>query len=749
MSKDQFDSISLKKYAEESYLNYAMYVILDRALPNVGDGLKPVQRRILYAMSELGLDASSKYKKSARTVGDVIGKFHPHGDSAAYEAMVLMAQNFSFKYPLVDGQGNWGSQDDPKSFAAMRYTESKLTNFANLLISELKSGTVDWQPNFDGSLLEPVIFPSKLPIILLNGTSGIAVGMATDIPSHNINEVIDATIKVLEKPKSDLNDLLKIIKGPDFSNDAPIVASSDELQEMYSSGRGGFKIQSQWKQEKNEIIINALPYQASGSKILEQIAEQMLNKKLPMVVDIADEGDHQDPVRLVITLKSNRVNAEDVMNHLFASTDLQKTYRMNMNLISLKGGPKVFSLVDLIKEWLTFRKDTVKRKLEHRLDQVNDRLHILEGLLTIYLDLDKVIKIIRRSDEPKKELIKVFKLSEIQANAILEIKLRQLAKLEQLKLENERDELVKEQDDIEKILKSKSRLKTLIKNELNDIKESFGENRRSPILESTNAKVFSEEETIVTEPITIVLSKAGWIRSAKGHDIDANTLSYRGDDSLQDFARGRSNQLAVFLDSNGKAYSIPSHSLPSARGMGEPITGRLNADSGVQFISSVIGNEGDKFLIMNTAGFGYISEYQNMISNKKTGRAFMKLPDHAKMLKAIPVKENHTYIASVSNIGKLLIFKIDELPILGKGKGNKIINIPKDKLANGEEFMAHAQLLADESSLRLEVGKRSVTLKPKDWSEYILSRAKRGKKVGKLINIERLIEEERLSKEDT
>ena len=748
MSKDQFDSISLKKYAEESYLNYAMYVILDRALPNVGDGLKPVQRRILYAMSELGLDASSKYKKSARTVGDVIGKFHPHGDSAAYEAMVLMAQNFSFKYPLVDGQGNWGSQDDPKSFAAMRYTESKLTNFANLLISELKSGTVDWQPNFDGSLLEPVIFPSKLPIILLNGTSGIAVGMATDIPSHNINEVIDATIKVLEKPKSDLNDLLKIIRGPDFSNDAPIVASSDELHEMYLSGRGGFKIQSQWKLEKNEIIINALPYQASGSKILEQIAEQMLNKKLPMVVDLADEGDHKDPVRLVITLKSNRVNAEDVMNHLFASTDLQKTYRMNMNLISLKGGPKVFSLVDLIKEWLTFRKDTVKRKLEHRLDQVNDRLHILEGLLIIYLDLDKVIKIIRRSDEPKKELIKVFKLSEIQANAILEIKLRQLAKLEQLKLENERDELVKEQDDIEKILKSKSRLKTLIKNELNEIKESFGENRRSPILESTNAKVFSEEETIVTEPITIVLSKAGWIRSAKGHDIDPNTLSYRGDDSLQDFARGRSNQLTVFLDSNGKAYSIPSHSLPSARGMGEPITGRLNADSGVQFISSVIGNEGDKFLIMNTAGFGYISEYQNMISNKKTGRAFMKLPDHAKMLKAIPVKENHTYIASVSNIGKLLIFKIDELPILGKGKGNKIINIPKDKLANGEEFMAHAQLLADESSLRLEVGKRSVTLKPKDWSEYILSRAKRGKKVGKLINIERLIEEERLSKED-
>ena len=741
MPKDQSNSISLKKYAEESYLNYAMYVILDRALPNVGDGLKPVQRRILYAMSELGLDAGSKYKKSARTVGDVIGKFHPHGDSAAYEAMVLMAQNFSFKYPLVDGQGNWGSQDDPKSFAAMRYTESKLTNFANLLISELKSGTVDWQPNFDGSLLEPVIFPAKIPMILLNGTSGIAVGMATDIPSHNINEVIDATVKILEKPKSDLKDLLKIIKGPDFSNNASIVASPEELEEMYSSGRGGFKIQAQWRQDKNQIIINALPYQASGSKILEQIAEQMINKKLPMVIDLADEGDHEDPIRLVITLKSNRVNAEDVMNHLYASTDLQKNYRVNMNLISLKGGPKVFSLVDLLKEWVIFRKDTVKRKLEHRLDQVNDRLHILEGLLTIFVDLDKVIKIIRNSDEPKKELIKAFKLSEIQANAILEIRLRQLAKLEQLKIENERNELVNEQDDIEKILKSKSRLKTLIKNELNEIKELFGEERKSPIIDSTNAKIFSEEETIVTEPITVVLSKAGWVRSAKGHDIDPNTLSYRGDDSLQDFARGRSNQLAVFLDSNGKAYSIQSHSLPSARGMGEPITGRLNADSGVQFISSVIGVEGNKFLIMNTAGYGYISEYQNMISNKKTGRAFMKLPDNAKMLKAIPVKDNHTHIAAVSNIGKLLIFNIEELPILGKGKGNKIINIPKDKLAAGEEFMAHAQLLADDSSLKIEVGKRSVTLKPKDWSEYVLSRAKRGKKVGKLINIERLIEE--------
>ena len=748
MGKDQFESISLKKYAEESYLNYAMYVILDRALPNIGDGLKPVQRRILYAMSELGLDATAKYKKSARTVGDVIGKFHPHGDSAAYEAMVLMAQNFSFKYPLVDGQGNWGSQDDPKSFAAMRYTESKLTAFANLLISELKSGTVDWQPNFDGSLLEPIIFPSKIPMILLNGTSGIAVGMATDIPSHNINEVIDATIKLIDKPKSELKDILKIINGPDFSNHASIIASDDELQEMYSTGRGGFKIQAHWEQEKNQIVINALPYQASGSKILEQIADQMVNKKLPMVVDLADEGDHEEPVRLVLTLKSNRVNATDLMNHLFASTDLQKSYRMNMNLISLKGGPKVFSLVDLLREWLTFRKDTVRRKLEHRLDQVNDRLHILEGLLTIFIDIDKVIKIIRNSEEPKKDLIKKFKLSEIQANAILEIKLRQLAKLEQIKLENESSELVAEQDEIEKILKSKSRLKTLIKNELLDIKEKFGDERKSPILSESDAKVFSEEETLVTESITVVLSKAGWIRSAKGHDIDPTSLSYRGDDSVQDFSRGKSNQLAIFLDSNGKAYSIPSHSLPSARGMGEPITGRINADSGVKFISTVVGKDNDRFMIMNTAGYGYIAEYQNMTSNKKSGRAFMRLPEHAEMLRAIPVREDHSHIAAVSNIGKLLIFEINELPTLVKGKGNKIINIPKDKLASGEEFMAHAQLLASDSSLRIEVGKRFVTLKPKDWFEYILKRAKRGKKVGKLVNIERLIEERKDQQEN-
>ena len=725
-AEDKNQSISLKKYAEESYLNYAMYVILDRALPNIGDGLKPVQRRILYAMSELGLNAGAKYKKSARTVGDVIGKFHPHGDSAAYEAMVLMAQNFSFRYPLVDGQGNWGSQDDPKSFAAMRYTESKLTKFANLLLEELKFGTVDWQPNFDGSLLEPIIFPAKVPSILLNGTSGIAVGMATDIPSHNLNEVIDATVHMLENPSADLAAILKHIKGPDFSNGAKLIISNEELNEIYTTGKGGYKIQAKWTKEENQIIINALPYQASGAKILEQIADQMQNKKIPMVVDLTDEGDHEEPIRLAITMKSNRVNPDDLMNHLFASTDLQKTYRANMNLISLKGSPKVFSLVELIKEWLTFRKNTVTRKLEHRLDQVNDRLHIVEGLLIVYLDLDKVIKIIRESDEPKPEIIKYFKISEIQANAILEIKLRQLAKLEQIKLEEEKSTLVGEQKEIEKILGSSSRLKTLIKKELLEIKAEYGDDRNSPIEASSDAKVFSEEETLVTEPITVILSSAGWIRSAKGHEIDPISLNYRGDDSLQDFCRGRNNQNAVFLDSQGKAYSIPGHTLPSARGLGDPITGRVSADSGVEFMSTVIGNDEDKFMISNSAGYGFISEFKNMVSSKKSGKAFMKPRQGSKILKALKVEDRHNFIVAVSNIGRLLIFSLSELPILPKGKGNKIINVPKAKFESGEEFVSAVALLADTSSLRIESGKRFLTLKIKDLENYISSRAKRG-----------------------
>ena len=728
MTKENLDKQSIKKYAENAYLNYSMYVILDRALPNIGDGLKPVQRRILYAMSELGLNASSRYKKSARTVGDVIGKFHPHGDSAAYEAMVLMAQDFSFRYPFVDGQGNWGSQDDPKSFAAMRYTESKLTRFSDFLIDELKQGTVDWQPNFDGSLLEPVIFPAKVPSILLNGTTGIAVGMATDIPSHNMTEVIDATIHVLGNPKTSVDQILKFIKGPDFSNKAPIVASPEDLNEMYSTGRGAFKMKCAWKKEGNDIIVTDLPHQTSGSKVLEQISNQMINKKLPMIVDLRDEGDHEEPTRLVISLKSNRVNAEDLMNHLFASTDLQKNYRGNFNLISLKGSPKVYSIKDLLSDWVTFRKTTVTRKLEHRLDQVDDRLHILDGLLIVYLDLDKVIKIIRQSEDPKKELTKEFKISDIQANAILEIKLRQLAKLEQVKLEAERDTLKKEKKELEKILNSKARLKTYIKNELKEIKEDFGDKRNSPIIESSSAKMFSEEDTITSDPVTIVLSNAGWIRSAKGHEIDPSTLSYRGEDKLKDFSRGRNNQPCVFIDALGKAYTLPAHSLPSARGLGEPLTGRVTSSSGVEFMGVAIGKGEDKFLIANSSGYGFLAKFEDMISNKKTGKAFMKVPQGADILPCEKITGDDKYIAAVTNFGKLLIFNLDELTVLAKGKGTKLINIPKKQFDEHKERLIIVKTFSEGSKLNIQRDNGNTRVfTSKELEGFKLERAKRGR----------------------
>ena len=731
------NSMSLKEYVEEAYLNYSMYVILDRALPHIGDGMKPVQRRILYAMSELGLNAGSQYKKSARTVGDVIGKFHPHGDSAAYEAMVLMAQNFSFRYPLVDGQGNWGTQDDPKSFAAMRYTESKLTGFADLLLSELKLGTVDWQPNFDGSLLEPTILPAKIPSILLNGTTGIAVGMATDIPSHNIEEVLDACIYVLENPKATTKDLLKFIQGPDFSNEAPIIASSEELLEMYEIGRGSFKIRAHWVKEGNDVVVNALPHQASGSKILEQIAEQMQKKKLPMVIDLRDEGDHKEPVRLVISLKSNRIDANEVMNHLYATTDLQKNYRSNINLIGLKGSPRVFALNNLISEWLKFRQQTVMRKLEHRLDQVDDRMHVLEGLLIVYVDLDKVIHIIRNSDDPKRELMKKFKISEIQTNAILEIRLRQLAKLEQIKLEEEKESLELERGELEKIIKSKARLKTYIKKELKEIKENFGDQRNSPIESSSDAKAFSEEEVVTSEAVTIVLSKGGWIRSAKGHDIDPAGLTFRGDDSLQHSAKGRNNQTAVFFDSRGKAFSLLAHSLPSARGLGEPLTGKISSESGVTFEGVAIGGDESRILIANSAGYGFISNLSNAISNQKKGKAFMKAPEGSSVLPPILMNEDHKYLAAVFSVrdnkekvsNKMLIFNIGELPFLPKGKGNKIINIPTKSFNEEKEYMMDICCLAEDSQLHIhhqgKTGGKSWTLK--ELEGYFSVRAKRGK----------------------
>ena len=653
-----------------------------------------------------------------------------------------MAQSFSFRYPLVDGQGNWGTQDDPKSFAAMRYTESRLTAFANLLLDELKLGTVAWQPNFDGSLLEPTILPSKVPNILLNGTTGIAVGMATDIPSHNISEVIDACCHILENPKSTTKELMKHVKGPDFTNKSKIIASKEELFEIYDTGRGAFKMQANWTKEGNDIIVNALPHQASGSKILEQIADQMAKKKIPMIVDLRDEGDHKEPIRLVISLKSNRVDAEEVMSHLFATTDLQKNYRANINLIDRSGSPRVFSLKELVSEWLKFRLDTTLKKLKHRLDLVNDRIHILEGLLIVYIELDTVIKIIRQSENPKKDLIKAFKISEPQANAILEIKLRQLARLEQIKLETERKDLLDEKQDLDKIVSSKARLKTYVKRELKQIKDEFGDDRYSEIIEYSESKAFSQEEILSAEPVTVVLSQAGWIRSAKGHDINPETLAFRGEDALKHFANGRNNQMANFFDSTGKVFSIAAHTLPSARGMGEPITGRISAESGVSFQGVIIGTDDQSFVISNTSGYGFISEIRNIVSTKKTGKNFIKIPHEAGLIPPILIKDHHTHLASISSLGRMLVFEINELPNLAKGKGNKIMNIPKPKFLAGEESMSHICLVGKISSMQIHSGKRHMNLKLKDCENYISSRAKRGlmlpqgyRKVDKVIEI--------------
>ena len=622
---EKLEQQSLSQFSEKAYLDYSMYVILDRALPHIGDGLKPVQRRIIYAMSELGLSSAAKYKKSARTVGDVIGKFHPHGDTAAYEAMVLLSQSFSTRYPLIDGQGNWGSIDDPKSFAAMRYTECRLSPYAKSLLEELGQGTIDWDSNFDGTLLEPTVLPARLPNLLLNGATGIAVGMATDIPPHNLNEVVNACIKILDEPKVSVEELYKIIPGPDFPTQAEIISSEEELKEIYQSGRGSVRMRSTYSIENGEIVISALPHQTSSSKILEQIALQMDAKKLPMIVDLRDESDEENPTRLVLVPKSNRVDKDAVMKHLFATTDLQKNYRVNMNLIGLNGKPQTRDIKLVLKEWLKFRSQTVTRRLQYRLDWVLDRLHILEGLLVIYLNIDEVINIIRNEDEPKKVLQKKFKLSVVQVDAILEIRLRQLAKLEEIKIKEEQSNLDSERKDLEKLLGSKTRLKTLIKKELKADAEIYGDQRNSPIVTREEASAFDETELISSDPVTVVLSERGWIRAAKGHEIDPESLNYREGDSYFSSALSRNNQNAVFLDSKGKAYTLPCHSLPSARGQGEPLSGRLNAESGETFMGVISGTTEEKVVLATSSGYGFLANLGDLQTKNKSGKAAIRL----------------------------------------------------------------------------------------------------------------------------
>jgi topoisomerase-4 subunit A len=720
----------LRTFTEQAYLNYSMYVILDRALPYIGDGLKPVQRRIVFAMSELGLSAVAKFKKSARTVGDVLGKYHPHGDAACYEAMVLMAQNFAYRYTLVEGQGNWGSADDPKSFAAMRYTEARLTPYAELLLKELSQGTVEWSPNFDGTLEEPKLLPARVPNILLNGASGIAVGMSTDIPPHNLREVVAACVHLLENPQATLQDLCQFIQGPDFPTKAEIITPKAEILEMYSKGLGSIRMRACYTEEDGEIVIDALPHQVSGAKIQEQIAAQMQAKKIPMVADLRDESDHENPTRIVIVPRSTRVEVEPLMEHLFATTDLEYSYRVNLNMIGLDGRPQVKNLVTILSEWLQYRAATVRRRLQFRLDKINDRLHILEGLLIAYLNLDAIIAIIRNEDHPKSILIQQFKLSEIQAEAILEIKLRQLAKLEEIKIKTEQKELAAEQAGLQAILNSPRKLNTLLRQELESDAKKYGDERKSPLVERNVAKPMPTELVLPIEPVTIVLSVQGWVRAAKGHEIDPNSLPYKTGDKFKSMVRGSSNQQVVFLDSTGRVYSVAAHKLPSARGYGEPLTSFFSPPAGAIFVGMILGEPSQNYLITSDAGYGFIVKLEDCFSKNKAGKALLSLPKNALALmpKLITNVENQ-YLAAVTNEGRMLIFPVAELPVLPRGKGNKIINISSAKAASHEEYLAAIAVLDEKNELIVYSGKRSLKLTGDNLAYYRGERGRRGNKL--------------------
>ncbi|KZN46766.1 DNA topoisomerase IV subunit A [Pseudoalteromonas luteoviolacea CPMOR-2] len=750
LSLQGIEQLPMGRFTEDAYLNYSMYVIMDRALPHIGDGLKPVQRRIVYAMSELGLSAAAKYKKSARTVGDVLGKYHPHGDSACYEAMVLMAQPFSYRYPLVDGQGNWGAADDPKSFAAMRYTEARLSKFSEVLLKELGQGTVDWVPNFDGTMKEPQVLPARLPHILLNGVTGIAVGMATDIPPHNVNELATACCMLLDKPKTTLEELLEVVQAPDYPTEAEIITPKDDIRKIYTTGRGSIKMRAVYHEEQGEIVITALPHQTSGAKVLEQIAAQMTAKKLPMVADLRDESDHENPTRIVVVPRSNRVKAEPLMAHLFATTDLEKNYRVNLNMIGLDGRPQVKDLQQILSEWLIFRRETVRRRLQYRLDKVLARLHILEGLMVAFLNIDEVIEIIRNEEDPKAELMSRFDLSETQAEAILDLKLRHLAKLEEIKIRGEQDELSKERDKLELTLGSERRMSTLMKKEIQEAAELYGDERRSPVIERQEAKALSEKDLIPSEAVTVVLSEKGWARFAKGHEIDAEGLNYRSGDSYKASAKGKSNQPAVFLDSSGRAFATDAHSLPSARSQGEPMTGRFNLAAGVNFEHVVMGEEQELYLMATDGGYGFIAEFSDLVSKNKNGKALVSIPKGAELMAPIAVNDVATdRCMAISNEGRMLLFPLRDLPKLAKGKGNKIISIPSAKVQAREEFVKVLAVVPEGRAVTLYAGKRKLTLKNSDLEHYFGERGRRGNKLPRGLQRVDNFEIEFLETEDT
>ncbi|MBR9827836.1 MAG: DNA topoisomerase IV subunit A [Oceanospirillales bacterium] len=723
------EKLSLRDFTEKAYLDYSMYVILDRALPHLGDGMKPVQRRIVYAMSELGLKATAKYKKSARTVGDVLGKFHPHGDSACYEAMVLMAQSFSYRYPLIDGQGNWGSPDDPKSFAAMRYTESRLAPYAEVLLKELGQGTANWTPNFDGTLDEPEVLPARLPNVLLNGGTGIAVGMATDIPPHNLREVAGACCHLLDHPSATLDDICRMIPGPDMPTEAEIITPAADLKQIYTSGRGSFRMRALWTREDGEIVITALPAQVSGAKVLEQIAAQMQQKKLPMVSDLRDESDHENPTRLVVIPRSNRIDCEQLMAHLFATTDLERSYRVNLNMIGIDGRPQVKDLRQILVEWLSWRTGVVRRRLEFRLQKVRDRLHLLDGLMVAYLNIDEVIAIIREEEKPKDELMQRFGLTGVQADAILDLKLRHLARLEEMKIRGEQDELEKERKMLERILGSDARMRTLVRTEIEAAAEEFGDARRSPLTERSEARAFSEKDLLSADPVTVVLSKQGWIRAAKGHEIDAEGLSYKSGDGFKLACAGRMNQPTLLLDSTGRSYTLDTHTLPSARGQGEPVTGHISLPKGAMVDALVCGQDNDAILLASDAGYGFMTRIGQLTSKTKNGKAVLTLPSAAQVLPPLLIPSADALLAAVSSEGRLLVFPAAELPELTRGKGNKMINIPSARAAAREELMTQVAVLAPGDTLVINAGRQHLKLKGAELEHYRGERGRRGNKL--------------------
>ena len=713
---------SVAEFTENAYLNYAMYVIMDRALPHVADGLKPVQRRIVYAMSELGLKNTAKPKKSARTIGDVIGKYHPHGDSACYEAMVLMSQPFSYRYPLISGQGNFGSPDDPKSFAAMRYTEAKLSAYANTLLNELGQGTVDWQDNFDGTLQEPVTLPARLPNIVLNGTTGIAVGMATDIPPHNLSEVVKGCIALLKKPTMTEKELAKYIPAPDLPTKAEIITSPEDLLQLYKTGRGSYKMRATYHvddKEKNLVIIDALPYQISGNKIIEQIANLINAKKLPWVTDIHDESDHQNACRIVLELRSNRVDIEPMMSHLFASTDLESNYRVNLNMIGTNGKPQVKSLLTILTEWLSVRRDTVTRRLQYRLDKIEQRLHILAGLLIAYLHIDEVIRIIREEDDPKAELMTRYDLTEIQANAILDIRLRQLARLEEIELKREQSDLEAEKAQIEAYLNNPDKLTGLMIEELTADMKEHGDKRQSPIVERTEATALKETDLAPSEPVTVIVSKSGWIRSAKGHDVDAANMNYRSGDAYLAHAQGKSNEKVYLMDNTGRSYRLDAHTLPSARGQGEPLTSLLKPTGGASFVNVLMGQDDSKLIMASSQGYGFINTFADLDTNQKAGKNVINFDDACSLI-THQIGEQDTLVGVVSSAGHLLVYPLTELPMMKKGKGNKLID-----LKDGDSVVA-ITTFAEGDSLSLDSGKRTLTLKPMDIANFMGTRGRRG-----------------------